>query len=452
MTHATLALIALALPAAGPLALHPDNPRYFLFQDRPTFLLTSGEHYGAVLNLDFDYRPYLDELAARGFNLTRTFSGTYREVPGSFKIRANTLAPEAGRFACPWARRGEKFDLDQYDDSYFRRLKDFLGEAGRRGIVVEYVLFCPLYEDELWDVSPMNARNNVNGVGDCPRTEALTLKHPELVKRQVAFVEKVVEELKDVDNLYYEVCNEPYFGGVADDWQARIAETIAGADGPRRHLIARNIANGKAKVERLPEYISILNFHYATPPETVALNAGLDRPIADDETGFRGIGDAAYRQEAWEFLLAGGAIFDNLDYSFTTELEAGDARVEEPTPGGGGPKLRAQLATLGKFLRGFDFVRMKPATDVVRSRAPDGGAVRALAEPGRAYAVYARGGTWSELALDLPRGRYRVEWLDPITGKGEPADALDHGGGAVTLRLPREAGEFALKLVADGRD
>src|SRR5690349_18516196 len=126
MIHATFALIALALPAAEPLALHPDNPHYFLFRGKAAFLLTSGEHYGAVLNRDFDFRPYLDELAGRGFNLTRTFSGTYREVPGSFKIRANTLAPEPDRFACPWARRGEKFDLDHFDDDYFRRLKDFL--------------------------------------------------------------------------------------------------------------------------------------------------------------------------------------------------------------------------------------------------------------------------------------------------------------------------------------
>src|SRR5437660_5925616 len=78
---------------AKPLSLHPDNPHYFLFRGKPAFLLTSGEHYGAVLNKDFNYSVYLDELRARGFNLTRTFSGTYREVPGWGKITDNTLAP-----------------------------------------------------------------------------------------------------------------------------------------------------------------------------------------------------------------------------------------------------------------------------------------------------------------------------------------------------------------------
>src|SRR5262249_49493828 len=103
---ATLLLALLTAPATAdpPLALHPRNPHYFLFRGKPTVLITSTEHYGAVLNRDFDYVPYLDELAARGLNLTRTFSGVYREVPDSFGIVENTLAPKPDRFVCPWAR------------------------------------------------------------------------------------------------------------------------------------------------------------------------------------------------------------------------------------------------------------------------------------------------------------------------------------------------------------
>src|SRR5258705_8007899 len=90
--------------ASGPIALHPDNPHYFLFRDKPTILITSGEHYGAVLNLDFDYDKYLDELAAHKLNLTRTFSGAYVEPQGAFNIARNSLAPKEGRFITPWAR------------------------------------------------------------------------------------------------------------------------------------------------------------------------------------------------------------------------------------------------------------------------------------------------------------------------------------------------------------
>ena len=153
------------------LRLHPDNPRYFLFRGKPTVVITSGEHYGAVLNLDFDYRRYFDTLKADGLNGTRIFSGTYVETGGNFGIAANTLDPAKGRFISPWARSttagyadgGAKFDLTRFDEAYVTRLRDVLQEASARGIIVELVLFCPLYEDSMWAVSPMNPANNVNG-------------------------------------------------------------------------------------------------------------------------------------------------------------------------------------------------------------------------------------------------------------------------------------------------
>jgi len=91
-----LAAIVPAVVAAPPIALHPDNPACFLFRGKPAVLVGSGEHYGAVVNLDFDWRRYLDTLAASGLNLTRTFVGSYYEQPGAFGIGKNTLAPAPG--------------------------------------------------------------------------------------------------------------------------------------------------------------------------------------------------------------------------------------------------------------------------------------------------------------------------------------------------------------------
>src|SRR5262245_51857411 len=47
---AFLATTTAVSAADEPLALHPDNPHYFLFRGKPTILVTSAEHYGAVLN------------------------------------------------------------------------------------------------------------------------------------------------------------------------------------------------------------------------------------------------------------------------------------------------------------------------------------------------------------------------------------------------------------------
>lgn len=438
-----------------PIMLHPDNPHYFLFRDKPTILITSGEHYGSVLNLDFDYVKYLDEIKSCGLNLTRTFSGVYCESPTSFNIQKNTLAPAPNRFICPWMRssesgyanQGNKFDLNKWDENYFKRLRDFVSQAQKRGIVVEMVLFCPYYGDEQWDLSPIKITNNVNGIGDMERTDSLTMKNADMVAIHDAMVKKIVTELKDFDNLYYEICNEPYFGGVTLDWQRHIASVITDTekDFLHKHLIAQNIANGSEKIGNPDPSVSIFNFHYATPPETVGINYGLNKVIGDDETGFRGIEDVYYRTEAWEFIIAGGGEYDNLDYSFTVGHEDGTFPIPEKQPGGGGKALRKQLKILTDFMNGFDFIRMSPSNPIIKSVAPEN-AVRVLAEAGKAYAIYIKGGTKTEIELELPEGNYKAEWLDTKTGAKE-TNEIKHAGGNLKLASPEYTEDIALSIV-----
>jgi hypothetical protein len=380
-----------------PISLHPQNPHYFQFRGKPTILITSGEHYGAVLNLDFDYATYLKTLRADGLNHTRVWAGTYREIPGSFNITDNSLAPQPNRYVCPWARSstagyahgGNKFDLAKWDDAYFARLKDFMTQASRLGIVVEMNLWCPNYDEALWKASPMHASNNVNGVGNCGKDEPYTLKQQDLLAVQESTTRKMVQELRDFDNLYYEICNEPYFGGVTVDWQHRIAEIIVDAekDFPGKHLISQNVANGRAKVEKPDPAVSIFNFHYCVPPDVVGMNYALDRVIGENETGFRGSEDVLYRSEGWDFILAGGGLYNNLDYSFTSRYADGSFLTYK-SPGGGSPALRKQLRILKNFIHGMDFIRMTPNDAVLRSVSLEGLRSRALVESGRQLAAY----------------------------------------------------------------
>ena len=43
---------------------------------------------------------------------------------------------------------------------------------------------------------------------------------------QEALTRKLVTELNGFDNLFFEISNEPYFGGVTMAWQQRIADVI----------------------------------------------------------------------------------------------------------------------------------------------------------------------------------------------------------------------------------
>jgi hypothetical protein len=193
--------------------------------------------------------------------------------------------------------------------------------------------------------------------------------------------------------------------------------------------------------------LSIFNFHYARP-SAVTDNYGLNKVLGLNETGFKGTGDDYYRMQAWEFLLAGGGLYNNLDYSFCVGHEDGTFAVKAPTPGGGGPGLRRQLRLLSEFLRSFDFIRMKPAPNVVKGGVPKQVAFQVLAETGRQYAIYLRSNQHVALEIDLPRGRYEGEWLDAVSGARVKVTAFDHQGGTVRFKSPGFAADVALRLSA----
>jgi hypothetical protein len=449
-----LAAAVLTTTAAVPLRLHPENPHYFEFRGKPAILITSGEHYGAVLNLDFDFHAYLDELAQHGFNHTRLFSGTYREIAGSFNIVGNTLAPAPGRYVCPWARSEQpgssdgrnKFDLAKWDTNYFARLKGFVREARQRGIVVEVNLFCTMYGDELWKASPMNAANNVNKIGNVGRGEVYALKENALTDAQLAVTRKIAQELNGFDNIYYEVCNEPYErSGMHADWQNRIVAAIVETEAglPNKHLVSINHPHGRVRIETFHPTVSIYNFH-AAKPEFVTTNYSLNKGIGDNETGGSARDDTTYRKEGWQFILAGGAIFSHLDFSFATAHPRGTF-IDHKAPGGGSPALRKQLSVLKKFIEGFDFIRMRPDLSVIKAGT---GPVFALVQPGVAYAIYIAGRGPATLSIELPKGTYRAQWLRPVDGMTHSPQTFKHEAGVKELQVPEFAEDIALSIKA----
>lgn len=459
---------------SGPVNIHPENPHYFLFRNSPAILVGSTEHYGAVMNLDFDYVQYLDELKRCDLNVTRTFSGIYVEPQGAFNIEKNTLAPAQGRFICPWQRSdqpgykggGNKFDLERWDTAYFNRLKDFIIEAGKRSIIVELDLFSNFYDTVQWQLSPLYFANNINNTPVIEdHKEVLSLRHPELLSIQEKMVKKILEECNGFDNLYYEVCNEPYFGDLEalDAWEYQMTGFIDSVEDqlPLRHLISQNIQNGKLKVENPHPAVSIFNFHYAKPPVTVEMNFELNKPIGDNETGFSGTEDVHYRTEGWDFMVAGGALYNNLDYSFTTGTEDGSFAIPQNQPGGGGKTLRSQLKIMKDVISELDFIKMEPADYTLKPRLPEAATVRVLSETGKQYLLYIN--NWhpkrtnkadqgnnpaSEITipLDLPSGNYRCEWIDPVTGQRSGFDVKNHPGGIYSFSHSGLREDLALKI------
>lgn len=460
------AFLRLPLSAAEPIRVHPGNPHYLLWQGKPFIVVASAEHYGAVLNGDFDWRRYLAALAREGMNYTRIFTGTYRETPGDFGIERNTLAPV--NFIAPWLQRDGRFDLESSNPAYYERLRAFVGEAEKLGIAVEVTLFCSTYGEKQWSVSPFNPAKNVNRTSVKDWKLLHTLDNGNVLALQEKLVRKIVRELNPYSNVIFEIQNEPWAdrtvagepvnpyamprwpntADCADEaslrWQERVAEWIRSEESPlpNRHLIAWNACNFRAPLRSILKNADIVNFHYAYP-EAVWWNYEWNVPISYDETGFLGTSDVVYRKQAWRFMLAGGGIFNHLDYSFSVGREDG-TDVQEKSPGGGSPALRRQFRILREWLESLPLLAMQPARELVR-HAPGAEAV-AMVKPGEAYAVYLTGSGGAHLLLDVPPGSYRAEWIRPEDGTVISTETVQQREGLLRLPTPAFGTDAALRL------
>jgi hypothetical protein len=284
-----------------PISLHPDNYHYFLFRGKPAVLITSAEHYGAVINLDFDYLPYLDCLAGHRLNYTRIYPGTLIEREGDF-IADNTLAPRSDRLLLPWARsstpgfalEGNKFDLDSWDERFFSRLRDFVAKASEREIVVEICFFNGQHEKN-WCIQALYHANNIQQEGTCDHVGFQTLRETALVARQEAYVVKIVQEVNEFDNVVLEICDEPgLYGTPAEEyhaWISRMIDVVMKTESSLRyrHLIAQQMEGDLGGPGDFSDYerVSIITGQYVW--NQVAKHIGgmftVNNPAGKDSSG-----------------------------------------------------------------------------------------------------------------------------------------------------------------------
>ncbi|CAD5264288.1 MULTISPECIES: hypothetical protein [unclassified Imperialibacter] len=442
-----LLLATCSAQAQNVLQLHPQNPHYFQYQGKPLIIIGSGEHYGAVMNLDFDYKTYLNTLGKDGLNHTRLFTGAYLEKQGDFGIKKNTMAPAEGRAILPWKRSnqpgyalgGNKFDLDQWDPAYFARLKDFMALASTNKVMVEVCLFSAHYGGG-WNYAAFNPSNNINGTPELEAKDVNTLNNKGLLAHQEAYVRKLVRELNGFGNFYFEIQNEPWADNTeiiftrndygdspwtdkiqvvsqaSNDWQKKVASWIKDEESKltNKHLTSQNISNFYYPITEPDPQIDIFNFHYAYP-RAASENYYLNKVLGFNETGFAGGEDDTYRRQVWQFVMAGGALFSHLDYSFSVGQENGQDTTYE-SPGGGSPDLRKQFGILKNFMEAHDLVNLKPDASVVK--AAPGATTLAMSNGNGLWVVY-----WESLAvksyditLTLPAGSYSTEWMDVTTG------------------------------------
>ena len=489
----TALLMLAAIGQADPIQVYPANPHYFMKDGKPFVLVTSDHHYGAVIDADFDFVRFLDYLAASGMNLTRIYPGGMFEPTDKFAT-GNPLGPRPGRHILPWLRSevegahpalaepgqaSHKFDLDRWNPDYFRRLKRFVELAGQMGVVVEVAFFNGMYAD-CWPLMPFYHANNIQGIGryeakDCGRFTTCDPRNQDVLRYQCAYVTKITTELNEYDNVIFDLCDEPSLqgrpeGGIVTlsdqevtPWLKALKDAFLAAESklPKRHVLGQTVQNLSPDLSA-ESWCAWLPTEYVRPAgRALERNYAARKPLVNVESDYFGYSLVkqpynveSVRMEGWWFLLGGGAGVINLNGEFHRGQETGGADTRE--------RIVPQRKILRKFMESLNLSSIGRFTGL--SGVPSGAFASALATPGKEYAVYLfhakEEGAWGAHFVATPAdytdsltlkavqaGRYRLDWVDPPSGKFVESKSIDWPGGDLQVTTPAYTLDIALHII-----
>ncbi|MBI3857663.1 MAG: hypothetical protein HY293_18430, partial [Planctomycetes bacterium] len=421
-----------AAAATGPLFVHPSNPRYFTDGSGKAVYLTGSHVWENFQDRGttwpppaFDYTAYLDFLQSRNHNFIRLWNWEQaRWAPWTNGDDFSTPLPYARSGPGNALDGGLKFNLDQFYQPYFDRLRSRVIAARDRGIYVSIMLFEGWSTDNVgkgsgnpWPGHPYHGSNNVNGVnadvnGNGQGEECHTLATAAVTAKQDAYVRKVIDTVNDLDNVLYEIANES--GAVvpgSTNWQYHMIDLIHAyeAGKPRRHPAGMTFQYPNGSNAAL----------FGSPADWISPNGsgGYDtNPPASD--GSKVIlsdtdhiwGEGGDRSWVWKSFARGiQTIF--MDGGIETFPASSDWRES----------ARWAMGQARSYADRMNLAAMTPRGDLTSTGY-------ALANPGVEYLVYQSGS--GGFTLSLGGGTYAVEWFNPSNGTTTPGANVTGGGSA----------------------
>jgi hypothetical protein len=430
------AVMLLAVPAwaAGLLRVHPENPRYFTDSSGQAIYLAGHQSFVDLQDNSFnkeftrgrqrklDWGEYLDFLSKHHFNYLRSWT--------IWSTGSGSMAPVNHALAAPMPYQrvegkgqardgGNKFDLSQFDEQFFRRMRSRCEDLQERGIYISIMLFevygflggeaCGEPRQTLWDGNVFNRANNVNRIdtdanGDGKGIEFFYTSDERILALQRAYVRKVVDTVNDLDNVFYEIANELY----APDWQYRMIGFIKDYERskPKQHLVLMS-PGGRTRTGQWQQM----------PPEV------LQTSPADCFAAAGNWNSAAYRRKDPPANRSDKPVIVDMDHVWPGSHDIGfvwsaftrgyhfnlyDHPFEKPdTEGPDWERIRRNLGQTVVYAQRMDLAHAAPRDDFASTGF-------CLAKPGEQYVIY-QPGNQSFTVSELETGEvYHFEWYDTV--------------------------------------
>jgi len=438
---------------AGADRIHPwkQNPYYWQHKGRPILLLgaSDDDNLFQMPNL----AEHLDAMRAAGANYIR-----------------NTMSdrPDKGFEVYPFRRLpGGKYDLEQWNEEYWRRFENMLHLTAQREIIVQIELWDRFdYTDNRqsfrWQRHPYNPANNINysyqqsgfarAYPDHPGrnlqpfffTTPRQRNNTIVLKYQQRFIDKLLSCSLKYDHVLYCIDNETsgeeawatYWAEYVrargaqqgkevcitemwDDWDLKAERHRRTLDHPERYQFADVSQNNHQKGQTHWDNFQWVRRYVARRPRPL----NCVKIYGADGARYGNSRDAVER--FWRLLIGGAAA----------------ARFHRPPSGLGlsEPSIAA-IQAARKLESIIELWDVDPANELLSQREENEAYLAAA--PGRAYALYFTDGGAVGLDLREQPGTYVLRWISVGSGRWGGTATLS-GGRIVPIETPAAGGWVA---------
>jgi hypothetical protein len=446
-------------PISSPLRLLSTNPHYFTDDTGRAIFLTGSHTWDDFQDTDqsgqpaaFNFDAYISFLKSHGQNMTILWK---KDLPTYCNWGAGGTW-HMSQF--PWPRTGPgtatdgkpRFDLSQFDQSYFDRLRAHVVELQQNNIYATVQLFdgLGLLNNRCRnDGYPLTGANNVNGVDDGGGANSMTMSGSNAILAiQDAYVMKAIDTVNDLPNVLWEVSEEAPNNSTW--WQNHMISLVHGyeAGKPLQHAVGYPFLAGGSD--------STL---YASAAEWVAPGARFAPAdnhgkaiLNDSDHSYYGIWNDSTqtnRNYVWEnFTNGSGVLFMD---PYVVYWSSGNRNLC-PGPVAGvctgvdtrWDNLRDNLGFTLAYANKMNLAAMTPQG----KRTSTGFALANTAATGSEYLVYAPNGGAFTVDLSTTTRTLNVEWLNPASGTSNAPGTIA-GGSATQSFTPPFSGDAVLYLV-----
>jgi len=457
------AVASAAAPAiAGPLT-RSGSSRFFTDPSGRAIYLAGSQTWDDFQDTDqsnnpqpFDFNAYVNFLVGHGQNATILW---HKDLPRYCNWGAGGTW-NMGPF--PWPRTGPgnatdgkpKFDLSQFDQSYFDRLRSRATMLNQNGIYAVVQLFdgLGLLANRCSnDGFPLSGPNNVNGIDDGGGTGSMTMGGPNAITNvQDAYVRHAVDTLNDLPNVLWQVSEEA--PGNSMWWQNHMIDLLHSyeAGKPLQHVVGDAVLTGG-----LDDTLFGSGADWVAPSAHIApiSNVGNKTIIDDSDHAYFGMWNDSpqtNRNWIWENFTNGASVLFMDPYEIY--LSSGNRNIcANPSNGVCNDvdhrwdNFRDNLGDAVSYANRMNLAAMTPQG----GRSSTGYALANTASVGSEFLVYAPNGGSFTVNLSNTQRTLNVEWLNPSTRARMNAGTLV-GGSIAQNFTPPFSGDAVLYLADSG--